>query len=217
MIKLHREGRLIIIITIVVLLGIEIMTAVCLPDWANYPVSFIVLLILIVVFRFFRVPPRKPFLDDQTITAPADGTVVAIERVHQKEYLDVPCMQVSIFMSFNDVHINFFPVSGNVEYIHRHPGRYLIARHPKSSSLNERTSIGIRHSSGPILVRQIAGCVARRIRCYAVEGQKARQGSEMGFIKFGSRVDLFIPMEAAIQVCLNQKVVGSITPVARLS
>jgi len=216
MIKLHKEGRLIVLITILVLIGIEIFTAICLPDWANYMISSMALLVLILVFRFFRNPVRRPFLDETTITAPADGTIVAIEKVHQEEYLDAPALQVSIFMSIYDVHINYFPVSGKVEYLRDHPGRYLVARHPKSSSLNERTSIGIMHSTGPLLVRQIAGTVARRIRCYAVEGQQARQGSEMGFIKFGSRVDLFIPLDAEIKVSMNQRVVGSITPVARL-
>lgn len=215
MIKLHKEGRLIVFITILVLMGIVTLTALYLPYWTNYLVSFIAFLVLILVLRFFRVPVRRPFLDEKTITAPADGTVVAIERVHQEEYLDAPAMQVSIFMSFYDVHINYFPVSGKVEYLRDHTGRYLIARHPKSSFLNERTSIGIRHSSGPLLVRQIAGYVARRICCYAVEGQRAKQGSEMGFIKFGSRVDLFIPLDAEIKVSMNQRVLGSITPVAR--
>ena len=217
MIKLHREGRPVIWITILFLVGIGILAAVYLPSWANMIVVPAALLVLVLVLRFFRKPVRIPFFDEKTITAPADGTVVAIEKVHQEEYLDAPAIQVSIFMSFHDVHVNYFPVSGKVEYIRHHPGRYLIARHPKSSSLNERTSIGINHSSGPLLVRQIAGTVARRIRCYASEGQQAGQGSEMGFIRFGSRVDLFIPVDAAIKVSMHQRVVGSVTPVARFA
>ena len=215
MIKLHREGHLIIFVTILVLTGILVISALFFPPWAKCLVALIVPAVLVLVLRFFRVPSRRSFPDENTITAPADGRVVAIEKVYQEEYLDAPAMQVSIFMSFYDVHINYFPVNGKVEYLRYHPGRYLIARHPKSSSLNERTSIGIRHSAGPILVRQIAGYVARRILCYAVEGEQAMQGNEMGFIRFGSRVDLFIPPDAKIQVSMNQRVVGTITPVAR--
>jgi len=141
--------------------------------------------------------------------------VVAIERVQPDEYLDVPCMQVSIFMSIHDVHINYFPINGNIDYLKYHPGKYLVARHPKSSTLNERYSVGILTPYGPLLVRQVAGYVARRIRCYATERGLAIQGKEMGFIKFGSRLDLFIPLDSEIKVKLNQKVTGSVTPVAQ--
>lgn len=217
MIKLHREGRWIMIVTVLVLTGIIVISALFFPWWANYFTALAALIALVLVLRFFRVPSRKPFLDERTITAPADGTVVAIEKVHQEEYLDAPAIQISVFMSFHDVHINYFPVNGKVEYLRYHPGRYLIARHPKSSALNERTSIGIRHHAGPVLVRQIAGYVARRIRCYAVEGEQAMQGKEMGFIRFGSRVDLFVPLNAKILVSMNQRVTGTLTPLARFS
>ena len=123
-------------------------------------------------------------------------------------------MQVSIFMSIHDVHINYFPVSGKISYQRYHPGRYLLARHPKSSELNERSSVGIETPHGSLLVRQVAGYVARRIRCYAKEGTQAKQGSEMGFIKFGSRLDLFLPLDASIMVTPGQRVHGGITPVA---
>lgn len=216
MIKLHKEGRLIVLITFLVVLALIILTFLYLPRLASYMTFFMAIPVFFMVVRFFRVPFRRPLVDEETITAPADGKVVAIERVHQEEYLGAAAMQVSIFMSFHDVHINYFPVSGMVDYVRHHPGRYFIARHPKSSALNERTSIGIKHSSGPVLVRQIAGYVARRIRCYAVKGTLAQQGSELGFIRFGSRVDLFIPPDAEILVSLNQRVTGSITPVARL-
>ena len=125
------------------------------------------------------------------------------------------CIQVSIFMSIHDVHINYFPGEGEVAYMKYHPGKYLLARHPKSSELNERYSVGIETPYGSLLVRQVAGYVARRIRYYAVIGRRVHQGWEMGFIKFGSRLDLFLPIDAILQVELNQKVTGGVTPVAR--
>lgn len=215
MIRIHREGRWIVAITIALLLGLVILSGKFLPYQVNYLISGIALVVLVLVMRFFRVPHRRPFLDERTITAPSDGKVVVIEKVQEEEFLSGPAIQVSIFMSVHDVHINFFPVEGRVVYTRYHPGRYLLARHPKSSSLNERASTGIETAWGSILVRQVAGYVARRIRCYAREGERSRQGSEMGFIKFGSRLDLFLPPDAQIQVKTGQKVTGGLTPVAR--
>ena len=215
MIKIHREGRIIVAITILVLLVLVVLSALYLPYQLNYGTSILSLVIMVMVMRFFRVPRRRPFLDEKTIIAPADGKVVAIEKLHQDEFLNTPCVQISIFMSIHDVHINYYPASGKIAYLKYHPGRYLLAAHPKSSSLNERYSVGINTSFGPLLVRQVAGYVARRIRCYAVESGIARQGKEMGFIKFGSRLDLFLPLDADVKVKLNQRVIGSITPVAR--
>ncbi len=215
MIKIHREGYLIVALTIGILLLLVGLSARFLPYQVNYFISLFSLVILVMIMRFFRIPRRRPLIDEKTITAPADGKVVAIEKVQQVEFMEGPCMQVSIFMSIHDVHINYYPVSGVVTYLKYHPGRYLLAMHPKSSSLNERYSMGVQTSNGPLLVRQVAGYVARRIRCYASQDGSALQGTEMGFIKFGSRLDLFIPLDAIIQVELNQKVQGSITPVAR--
>jgi phosphatidylserine decarboxylase len=215
MIRIHREGRWIVAITIVLLLALVILSGKFLPYQVNYLISGIALVVLVLVMRFFRVPHRRPFLDERTITAPSDGKVVVIEKVQEEEFLSGQAIQVSIFMSVHDVHINFFPVEGRVVYTRYHPGRYLLARHPKSSSLNERASTGIETAWGSILVRQVAGYVARRIRCYAREGERSRQGSEMGFIKFGSRLDLFLPPDAQIQVKTGQKVTGGLTPVAR--
>lgn len=215
MIKIHREGRWIVSLTIIFLLALVILSARFLPYQANYVVPLVALAVMILVLRFFRIPRRKPFLDPRSITAPADGKVVVVEKVHQEEFLDGPSIQVSIFMSIHDVHINFFPVDGRVVYTRFHPGRYLVARHPKSSSLNERASTGIETSYGNILVRQVAGFVARRIRCYASTGQTCRQGSEMGFIKFGSRLDLFLPPDTGIRVRPGDKVIGGLTAVAR--
>ena len=215
MIRIHREGRWIVAATVVLLLALVAATALFLPYQLNYLISVLSLVILILVLRFFRVPSRLPYLDDRTITAPADGKIVVIEKTEQNEYLKGPCIQVSIFMSIHDVHINYFPVSGKISYQKYRPGKYLVARHPKSSELNERCSVGIETAYGTLLVRQVAGYVARRICCYAREGSRANQGSEMGFIKFGSRLDLFLPPDIRIQVEEGQRVIGGITPVAR--
>jgi len=215
MIKIHREGRWIVLTTVLLLLALVIVTALFLPFQLNYLVSALSLVALILVLRFFRVPARLPYLDERTITAPADGKIVVIEKTEQKEYLKGPCTQVSIFMSIHDVHINYFPVSGKIAYQRYHPGKYLVARHPKSSELNERCSVGMETAYGPLLVRQVAGYVARRICCYASEGNEASQGREMGFIKFGSRLDLFLPVDVQIQVKEGQHVIGGITPIAR--
>lgn len=215
MIRIHREGRWIVALTILLLLALVFLAGKFLPTQANYFISLLALVVLVLVLRFFRVPRRRPFLDEGSITAPCDGKVVVIEKVHEEEFLNGPAIQVSIFMSIHDVHINFFPVEGKVVYTRYHPGKFLLARHPKSSSLNERASTGIESPRGSILVRQVAGTVARRIRCYAVSGQASRQGKEMGFIKFGSRLDLFLPPDSLIKVDVGQKVIGGITTVAR--
>ena len=215
MIRIHREGRLIVAITVIMLTILLVFSALVLSSLVNYIIIFITLVVLILVFRFFRIPRRRPFLDEKTITAPADGRVVAIEKVEEKEFLKKATIQVSIFMSIHDAHINYYPVSGKVSYLRYHAGRYLVARHPKSSHLNEHCSIGIDTPYGPLLVRQIAGYVARRIKCYAIPDSASRQGREMGFIKFGSRLDLFLPVDSSIQIELDQHVMGSVTPIAR--
>jgi len=215
MIRIHREGRWIVAGTLVFLLALVFLSAWLLPYQANWVVPLIAWGVLILVLRFFRVPRRRPYRDTRIITAPSDGKVVVVEKVEQPEFLQGPAIQVSIFMSIHDVHINYFPVEGQVLYTRYHPGRYLVARHPKSSSLNERASTGIETDDGRILVVQVAGYVARRIRCYARTGEASRQGREMGFIKFGSRLDLFLPPDASIQVSPGQRVIGGVTPVAR--
>ncbi|MCP4310936.1 MAG: phosphatidylserine decarboxylase family protein [Bacteroidetes bacterium] len=215
MIRIHKEGRLISTITLLMGLGLVALSALWLPQWTQTPMVLFVLVILVIVLRFFRNPARRPFLDEKTIVAPADGKVVVIENAHQDEFLGKASIQVSIFMSIHDVHINYFPAEGEVAYLKYHPGKYLLARHPKSSELNERFSVGIDTPYGPLLVRQVAGYVARRIRNYAVLNRRARQGREMGFIKFGSRLDLFLPPDAILQVDMNQRVTGGVTPVAR--
>lgn len=214
MIKIHREGRWIVLITIFLLLVLVILTGLYLPYYVNYFSSALSLVVLVLVLRFFRVPARRAYLDDFVITAPADGKVVVVEKTQQEEFHMGTCMQVSIFMSIHDVHINYYPVSGSIAYKQYHPGRYLVARHPKSSELNERCSVGVETGHGRLLVRQVAGYVARRIRCYARESEIARQGNEMGFIKFGSRLDVFLPLNTNIMVQPGQRVIGGITPLA---
>ncbi len=215
MIRIHKEGRLIVAITLLMGLGLLALSALWLPAWTQSPILILFMGIIILVLRFFRNPVKRPLLDESIVTAPADGKIVAIEKVEQEEFLDGPAIQVSIFMSIHDVHINYFPAEGKVSYLKYHPGKYLLARHPKSSELNERFSVGITTPYGPLLVRQVAGYVARRVKNYAVLNGRAQQGREMGFIKFGSRLDLFLPTDAIIQVELNQRVSGCITSIAR--
>ena len=216
MIRLHREGRWIILLTIFSVSILLLLSSLYFPIWLQYIMDLGCFLVLMMILRFFRKPRRRPFLDEKTIVSPADGKVVAIEKTHQKEFLNAPCIQISVFMSIHDVHINYFPVEGKVSYINYQSGKYLVARHPKSSELNERNSIGIDTPYGLVLVRQIAGYVARRIRCYTEKGYPSRQGNEMGFIRFGSRLDLFLPVDARILVTRGEKVLGSVTPLARL-
>ena len=166
--------------------------------------------------QFFRSPSRPIEPNENLIIAPADGKVVVIEEVEEPEYFRGKRRQVSIFMSPLNVHVNWYPISGDVQYVKYHPGKYLVAWHPKSSTLNERTSIVVKDSKGrEILIRQIAGAVARRIVYYAKEGQTVVQGDQLGFIKFGSRVDLFLPLDAEIMVGLEESVKGSSTIIAK--
>ena len=215
MIRIHKEGRLIVAIALLLGLALISIAALWLPAWMQTPLVILALALVILVLRFFRNPKRRYFKDEKTIVAPSDGKVVVIEKTIQDEFLGKECIQISIFMSIHDVHINYFPVEGDIAYTKYHPGKYLLARHPKSSELNERYSVGINTPYGALLVRQVAGYVARRIRSYAVPGRRAHQGWEMGFIKFGSRLDLFIPSDAILQVEMNQRVIGGVTPLAR--
>ena len=154
--------------------------------------------------------------DDSLVFCPCDGKVVVCEDVEETEFLGRRCMQVSIFMSLTNIHVNWYPVSGRIEYFRHHNGRFMVAWHPKSSDENEHTATAISTPRGTIVFRQVAGLVAQRIVSYAVEGQTAEQNTKCGFIKFGSRVDLFLPLDCEILVSLGQKVTGSQTPIARL-
>ena len=169
----------------------------------------------ILVLQFFRNPKRNTILNSQNIIAPCDGKVVVIEEVTEHEYFNDKRIQVSIFMSPLNVHVNRYPISGAVKYAKYHPGKFLVAWHPKSSIENERTTVVVKNeTTGAILFRQIAGAVARRIVMYSKTNDKAVQGEDMGFIKFGSRVDLFLPLDAKINVAIDDVVKGGISVIA---
>lgn len=219
MIRIHKEGRLIfsIISSVLIFTGIILFVLIPGAKWIVYPVITIFILLIIFVARFFRVPVRAQKFDEGSFYSPADGKVVVIEETIEEEYFKDRRLQVSIFMSVWDVHINFFPFKGKVKYYKYHPGKFLLAIHPKSSTLNERTSVVIENQKNTaVLLRQIAGAVARRIICYARQGNSFNTGEELGFIKFGSRVDIFFPIGTEIKVKQGEMVVGSQTVLARL-
>ncbi|MFN3918464.1 MAG: phosphatidylserine decarboxylase family protein [Flavobacteriales bacterium] len=216
--KLHREGNT-IMLTATLLLAIAITGIWFLTGEANilFILSVSTLLVLWgLVIQFFRVPHRTANAAGYEVVCPADGKIVVIEKVFEPEFLNEECIQVSIFMSPLNVHANWYPISGKITYYKYHKGKYLVAWHPKSSTENERTTIVIDNGKSRLLVRQIAGAVARRIVCYSKEGDNINQGSELGFIKFGSRVDVFLPVNANIKVQLEQKVKGLETILAEL-
>jgi phosphatidylserine decarboxylase len=169
------------------------------------------------IIQFFRVPKRDSVFKDNEVVCPADGKIVVIEEVEETEYFNDKRIQISIFMSPTNVHANFNPVSGEIVYAKYHPGKFLVAWHPKSSTENERTTIVTKTNHGAeVLFRQVAGALARRICFYVKKGQLVQAGSEFGFIKFGSRIDLYLPLSAKVNVTLNQKVKGQITKLAEL-
>ena len=216
---IHKEGYATLGITLLAIVALNIIGDQFL---SNYQVVRIFILVMSVIFffailQFIRHPSRKTSINERFVIAPADGKVVVIEETEETEILKDKRIQVSIFMSPINVHVNRYPVSGKVIFCKYHPGLYLVAWHPKSSTENERTTVVIENSSKtPVLMRQIAGAVARRIVCYSKEGDVATQGGEMGFIKFGSRVDVFLPLNAKMKVLLNQKVTGGETVLAEL-
>ncbi|MCU0338661.1 MAG: phosphatidylserine decarboxylase family protein [Spirosomaceae bacterium] len=185
--------------------------------WLTTTWLVVSLIFLLIIVQFFRKPTRIATVNPKHIIAPCDGKVVVIEEVVETEYFKGPRRQISIFMSPINVHINWNPIAGVVKYFKYHPGKYLVAWHPKSSTENERTTTVLQASNGvEVLFRQIAGALAKRIVWYVKEGQQVAQGSEMGFIKFGSRVDVFVPLDADIKVNLNDKTTGNITVLAEL-
>jgi len=185
--------------------------------WISWVVFFLTLGLLLFLISFFRIPQRKLTIDEDAVICPADGKVVVIEEMFDEEYFKDNRLQVSIFMSPANVHQNIVPVSGYVIYNQYHKGKYLVAWNPKSSTENERQSVVIRGTKTDILVKQIAGALAKRIKNYLIVGQKVQQSGEMGFIKFGSRVDVLLPLGTKIMVKLNQAVQGGVTVLARLS
>jgi phosphatidylserine decarboxylase len=215
--RIHKEGYTIITVVFFILLVIDLLSYFLVGRIGLYITLIPSILFFAFVLRFFRVPARNPIPSKNGVYSPADGTIVAIEEVEENEYLNTKCIQVSVFMSVWNVHINWYPISGIVKYFKYHPGNYFLAWHPKSSTHNERTSVALEREDGmPLLMRQIAGAVARRIICNAKEGNQVTQCSQLGFIKFGSRVDLFLPLDADIKVKLNQKVIGIQTIIAEV-
>jgi len=184
---------------------------------AAVAVFLITLILFIFIVSFFRIPKRLHTTGESRIVSPADGKVVVIEEIFDEEYFNDKRIQVSIFMSPVNVHVNRNPVSGLVKYTHYHRGKYLVAWHPKSSVENERYSVVIENERGSILVKQIAGALAKRISNYLTVGEEVHQGEEMGFIKFGSRVDILLPLTASVNVKLNQNVQGGVTVIADFS
>ena len=214
----HKEGYTIIIITLlVVAIGFVSTQTWVSPVWLQYVCYAALTILLILILQFFRNPTRKAAGNIEEIVSPVDGKVVVIEEVFEKEYFKEKRLQVSIFMSPLNVHVTRYPAGGEVVYSKYHPGKYLVAWHPKASEENERTTVVVRSTTfGDILYRQIAGALAKRIVNYAKEGETAVQGEDSGFIKFGSRVDVFLPLDTPIAVKLNQKVKGAQSVIATL-
>lgn len=216
---LHKEGKATILITLLVLFALNAGIQFLLPDYVliqNIVIGISVVL-LVIVLQFFRNPSFTPTIGDNLVVSPADGKVVVIEEVEEAEYFKGKRLQISVFMSPFNVHVNRNPIGGLVKYFKYHPGLYLVAWHPKSSTENERTTTVIEHKNGTeVLFRQIAGALAKRIVWYVKEGEYVAQTGEMGFIKFGSRVDIFLPVGTKVSVALNQKVKGGRTVLAEL-
>ena len=212
----HKEGGKIILVSTTLTVALLLLADTFVSTlWLQKTIEIVVLLLLIIILQFFRNPVRKVEINDNQIIAPVDGKVVVIEEVFEGEYFKDKRMQVSIFMSPINVHVTRYPVNGLVKFSKYHPGKFLVAWHPKASEENERTTIVVENKVfGEILYRQIAGALAKRIVNYSEVGTQVVQGTDAGFIKFGSRVDLFLPLGTEINVKLNQKAVGGKTIIA---
>jgi phosphatidylserine decarboxylase len=216
---IHKEGYKILAVGFIILLLLNIVVDIIWSDSSLVKWTVVILSLLLYVFIlfFFRLPARNLDPDPELIYAPADGKVVVIEETVENEYFKDNRLQISIFMSPFNVHSNRYPVSGTIKYVKYHPGNYMVAWHPKSSELNERSSIVIETEKGTeILIRQIAGAVARRIVTYAKKDQTVTQGDELGFIKFGSRVDVFLPLGTEIEVPILQQVKANKSIIAKI-
>ncbi len=217
---IHKEGYTSIALCILFIFIVNALVHFFYPDrntlqWIVYGLSFI---LFIIILQFFRSPGIAVSAHERHVICPADGKLVVIEETEETEFLKDRRIQLSIFMSPINVHVNRYPVGGVVKYSKYHPGKFLVAWHPKSSLENERTTVVVEHASGvPVLFRQIAGALARRIVCYSKEGEHVEQGSQFGFIKFGSRVDVFLPLGSKVNVNLGDNVKGGITVLAELT
>ena len=215
----HKEGYKIILssllTTAVVVLSVEYITE---HYWMRKMIQLIAIILFVLVLQFFRNPKRETALNEHHIISPVDGKVVVIEEIFEKEYFKDKRLQVSIFMSPINVHVTRYVISGEVVFSKYHPGKYLVAWHPKSSELNERTTVVVKNKTvGKILYRQIAGAVARRIVNYAKVGEKVIQGTDAGFIKFGSRVDVLLPIGTKINVAIDQVVRGGVDKIGAVN
>lgn len=212
----HKEGKASIIIAFI--FTIVTMSAIWLiemPQWLQIALSVVSISLLFIILQFFRNPKRNTVLSDSTIVSPVDGKVVVIEKVQENEYFKGERLMISVFMSPINVHVTRYPVGGEVAYSKYHPGKYLVAWHPKASEENERTTVVVNHKNGKqVMHRQIAGALAKRIMNYAQEKDTIVQGTESGFIKFGSRVDIYLPVDTPVLVALDQKVKGGETVLA---
>ena len=215
----HREGYKIILNTFIIagifVLGIEYFIE---NYWMKKLIQLTAIILFVLVLQFFRNPKRETVLNEHHIISPVDGKVVVIEEIFEKEYFKDKRLQVSIFMSPINVHVTRYVISGKVVFSKYHPGKYLVAWHPKSSELNERTTVVVENKTvGKILYRQIAGAVARRIVNYAKVGEKVIQGNDAGFIKFGSRVDVLLPIGTKINIAIDQVVKGGVDIIAAVN
>jgi len=216
---IHKEGRLLLFVLLIILFALNWAILYYFPQstWVQNSVILVSVIFYLVILQFFRNPVFSITQNDKHVLAPADGKVVVIEETEENEYLKGKRKQISIFMSPVNVHVNRMPVAGVVSFFKYHPGKYLVAWHPKSSTENERTTVVVKMSDGvEILFRQIAGALARRIKCYVKAGQPFHQGQEFGFIKFGSRVDVFLPLNAKIAVSIGDVTKGGRTIIAEL-
>lgn len=212
----HKEGFNIIIISLIIVIGLSLLASSLVEaPTLRKAIIFSLLIVLLLILQFFRNPKRNFSIEPSQILSSVDGKVVVIEEVFEKEYFNDKRVQVSVFMNPLNVHVTRYPVGGKVVYSKYHPGKYLVAWHPKSSEENERTTVVVQNEVfGDVLYRQIAGAMAKRIVNYAEVGQEVMQTADSGFIKFGSRVDIFLPLDAKIKVSINQKVKGGISIIA---
>lgn len=216
---IHREGYSILAWSAVIFVAINLLLFnFCSIEWINYSVLALCIIFYILFLQFFRYPKRDITRNEKYVVCPADGKVVVIEQTVEDEYFKDKRIQVSVFMSPINVHANWYPMSGLIKYARYHKGKYLVAWHPKASTENERTTIVLeKDEKRSILIRQVAGALAKRIIYYPHEGDKVTQGAELGFIKFGSRVDIYLPLHAKVNVNINEVVKGGVTVLAELS
>ena len=213
----HKEGQTIIFVSLIIVGSLFLVMDFIGIPWLVKTLQIGLLIVFILILQFFRNPKRNTQIDDAHVVSPVDGKVVVIEEVQESEYFKDKRLQVSVFMSPINVHVTRYPIGGKVLFSKYHPGKYLVAWHPKSSEKNERTTVVVENSKfGKVLYRQIAGFLASRIVNYAKKDQNVVQGNDSGFIKFGSRVDLFLPLGTKLDITLNQKVRGGETVIAKL-